>query len=217
MASKRVGDIYKITVDNDFYIGSTWDFDHRLATHKSNSKTDNQKLYKAIRDNNNQFEMTLLYKYECYTDTELRMEERKCYDELKPNLNMQRPYVSKEEFIEDKKQQYSKYKDMIKKYNKQYKIENRETILEKQRQHYEKNRETILEKKKEYKIKNKEKFLETTKKCYIKHRVKQLKQTKERRDNNKYICGCGSRVLNVNSAIKNHEQCKKHQKYLLQM
>ena len=45
MASKRVGDIYKITVDNDFYIGSTWDFDQRLILHKSFSKKNNQKLY----------------------------------------------------------------------------------------------------------------------------------------------------------------------------
>ena len=172
MASKRVGKIYKIKVNKDFYIGSTWDFDDRLKLHTSKSKSKNYKLYKAIRDNNNKFEMILLYEYECYTDEELRIEERRCYDELKPNLNSQRPSVSKEEYVEDKKQQYSKYKDSIKKYNKQYCIENKEYILEKE---------------------------------------------KERRDNKKYICGCGSRVLNQNWYITKHEQTQRHQKYLLEM
>ena len=161
MASKRVGDIYKITVDKDFYIGSTWHFNHRLALHKNYSKTDNRKLYKAIRDNNNEFEMTLLYEYECYTDEELRMEERKCYDEMKPTLNMYRPYISEEEKIE-----------YIKKHKKQYYIKNKDNIMI-------------------YK--------------------------KQWRDKNKYICGCGSRVLNENSHVKKHEQCKKHKNYLLQM
>jgi len=191
MASKRVGKIYKITVNKDFYIGSTWHLKKRAICHKRFSKFKNSKLYKAIRDNNNEFEMTLLYDYECYTDTELRMEERKCYDELKPNLNMQRPYTTQEENIEQAKQ------------NK--------------RQYYQKNRETILEREKQSRIENKEKFLEKAKKSYIKYREKQLKQTKERRDKNKYICGCGNSVLNVNSAIKKHEQCKKHRKYLLEI
>tara|TARA_R100000541_G_C1859568_1_gene78995 strand:- start:158 stop:676 length:519 start_codon:yes stop_codon:yes gene_type:complete len=172
MASKRVGDIYKIKVNKDFYIGSTWYFNQRFTLHKSNSKTSDIKLYKAIRDNNNEFEMTLLYEYECYTDTELRMEERRCYDELKPNLNSQRPSVSKEEVVECKHQ---------------YHIQNREAILERHKQNYIENRENVLERQKKH------------------------------RDNNTYICGCGSRVLNRSSYITKHEQTQRHQKYLLQM
>ena len=172
MASKRVGKIYKITVNKDFYIGSTWDFNQRLTLHKSFPKKNNCKLYKTIRDNNNQFDMELLYEYECHTDEELRMEERICYDELKPNLNSQRPYISKEELYE---------------YNKQNYIKNRETLLEKKKQHYIENRETILERRKQQRL------------------------------NNTYICGCGSRVLNHNRDIRNHEQTQKHQKYLLEI
>jgi hypothetical protein len=157
MASKRVGDIYKITVDKDLYIGSTWDFNQRLQLHKSNSKTSDIKLYKVIRDNNNEFEMSLLYNYECYTDTELRMEERNCYDELKPNLNTNKPYVSQEE---------------MKEYWKNYYIKNKETIEAKE---------------------------------------------KQRRDNSRYICGCGSSVINKSSQIKRHEQTQKHKNYLLDM
>lgn len=161
MASKRVGKIYKIIINDDFYIGSTFDFNHRLASHKSKSTFKNSKLYIAIRHNNYQFDMVLLYNYECYTDTELRMEERKCYDEMKPNLNTYKPYRSKEEKIE---------------YCKQYK-----------KQYHNENKDNIVIYKKQW------------------------------RDKNKYICGCGSRVLNENSHVKNHEQTQRHQKYLLEM
>lgn len=191
MASKRLGDIYKITVDKDFYIGSTFDFNRRLATHKSFSTFKNSKLYIAIRHNNYKFDMELLYEYECYTDEELRMEERKCYEELKPTLNTYKPYISKEEKIEVNKQTCKEYyienKDNINEVGKQYRIKNRDTISENRKQNYIKNRESLLEKGKQY------------------------------RDNNKYICGCGSRVLNENAAIKIHEQTKKHKNYLLQM
>ena len=176
MASKRIGDIYKITVDKDFYIGSTWDFNKRLISHKSFSTFRNHKLYIAIRHNNYKFDMELLYEYECYTDQELRMEEQRCYEELKPTLNTYRPYMSKEEKIEVNKQTC-----------KEYYIENKESRLEYQNQHYIENRDTLLERRKKY------------------------------RDNKKYICGCGSRVLNQNAAIRTHEQTQRHKNYLLQM
>ena len=204
MASKRVGKIYKIKVNKDFYIGSTWDFDYRLKCHTSKSKNKNYKLYKAIRDNNNKFEMILLYNYECYTDTELRIEERRCYDELKPNLNVYRPYTTQEERIEQKKQ-----------YKKQYNNENRETIREQVKQYRIENRETLLEKQKQNYIKNKESRLEYQKQHYIENRENNLENKKKHRDNNKYICGCGSRVLNENAAIRNHAQTQRHKKYLL--
>lgn len=142
MASKRVGKIYKITVNDDFYIGSTWYLKKRAICHKRFSTFKNSKLYKAIRDNNNEFEMTLLYDYECYTDTELRMEERKCYDELKPNLNMNRPYTTQEERIEQNKQYYIENKETINESKKQYNIKNRETIRKRKKQHRIENKET---------------------------------------------------------------------------
>ena len=132
MASKRLGDIYKITVDKDFYIGSTWDFNHRLRGHKSFSTFKNTKLYIAIRHNNYKFDMELLYEYECYTDEELRMEEQRCYEELKPTLNTYRPYISKEEKIEVNKQTC-----------KEYYIENKESRLEHQNQYYIENKSLI--------------------------------------------------------------------------
>ena len=191
MASKRVGDIYKITVDKDFYIGSTFDFNKRLIAHKSFSTVKNSKLYIAIRHNNYEFDMELLYEYECYTDEELRMEEQRCYEELKPNLNMKRPYISKEEKIEVNKQTCKEYyienKESRLEYQNQYYIENKESRLEYQNQHYIKNRDTLLERRKKY------------------------------RDNKKYICGCGSRVLNENAGIRTHEQTQRHKNYLLQM
>jgi len=215
------GKIYKIIINDDFYIGSTFDFDQRLRSHKFYSKTSNQKLYKAIRDNNSKFEMILLYNYECYTDTELRIEERRCYDELKPNLNSQRPYMSKEEFNEINKQKskefYSINKESVLKKMKQHYIENRETIRERKKQHRIENKEMLSEKAKQYRIKNRDTLSERNKQKYIKNRDTILERHKKYRDNKKYICGCGSRVLNENAGIRIHEQTQRHQKYLLDM
>ena len=68
-----------------------------------------------------------------------------------------------------------------------------------------------------YYIKNKEKRNEQDKQFYIKNRENVLERQKQHRDNNKYICGCGSGVINQNWHIRNHAQTKKHQKYLLKM
>ena len=202
MASKRVGDIYKIIVNDDFYIGSTWDFHKRLILHKSNSKTSDYKLYKAIRDNNNKFDMVLLYNYECYTDTELRIEERRCYDELKPNLNNNRPYRTEEERIE---------------YNKQNYIKNRETILEKQKHYRIENRETIREQSKQYRIENLETYKARDKKYYDENRETINERIRQQNKKNRYICGCGSSIPNQSCHIKRHEQSEKHKTYLFEM
>tara|TARA_R110002012_G_scaffold82624_2_gene208733 strand:- start:194 stop:946 length:753 start_codon:yes stop_codon:yes gene_type:complete len=250
MASKRVGKIYKIIINDDFYIGSTFNFDHRLKKHKLRSKTSDIKLYKAIRDNNNEFEMTLLYEYECYTDTELRMEERRCYDKLKPNLNILRPYITEEERKElgspswknnrqkgieyriktkEKRKEYCiKNKEILAENNKVWRSKNKEILAENNKVWRSKNKELLSEKAKQYNIKNKDKISEYRKEHYIKNSDKIIEYQKQyrienklalqlKRDNNRYICGCGSSVTNTNSAIKNHEQTKKHQKYLFEM
>jgi len=250
MASKRVGKIYKIIVDNDFYIGSTFDFNRRLKKHKVRSKTSDFKLYKAIRDNNNKFDMVLLYNYECYTDTELRIVERKYYDELKPTLNSQRPYITEEErkelgspswknnrqkgieyrikTKEKKKEYYIKNKEILAEKYKVWRSKNKEILAEKHKVWCSKNKELLSEKAKQYNIKNKDKISEYRKEHYIKNSDKNIEYQRQyrienklalqlKRDNNRYICGCGSSVTNTNSQIKKHEQTQKHQKYLLDM
>ena len=48
---KKEGIIYIIMKDNNIYIGSTiQDLNKRMYTHKKDSKTKNNKLYKCIRD-----------------------------------------------------------------------------------------------------------------------------------------------------------------------
>ena len=103
----KTGCVYNITIGEiGFYIGSAEDFDKRLIHHNERAKTSNIKLYKAIRENNEKFVMTKLYDFEYENDIELRIEERRCYDQMKPNLNMNRPHITKEEMKEYNKQYY---------------------------------------------------------------------------------------------------------------
>jgi len=76
-----LGCIYKISAGtDDFYIGSTFDFNERVRKHTTDSKNKKTKLYKAIRDNNGDFNMEKLHDYKCENETELRIEERRVYN-----------------------------------------------------------------------------------------------------------------------------------------
>ena len=81
------------------------------------------------------FDMEVLYEYACANETELRMEEQRCIDKMKPILNSQRAYSSEEDTIE---------------YHKQYREQNRDMILEYNKKRYEQNRDAIIEKQKKY-------------------------------------------------------------------
>ena len=139
--------IYKISVADEFYIGSTDNFEVRKYHHIKTMKKSKLKLYQAIRDNDYEFVMEKLHDYDCETDEELRMEERRVYDEMKPTLNRTRPHITKEDKVA---------------YKKQYQQENKEKIALKQKEKYE-NR-TIEEqqndtlRRKQYRIDNKEKL-----------------------------------------------------------
>ena len=142
----KTGCVYNITVgEMGFYIGSAKDFDKRLIKHNIDKKTSNYKLYKAIRENGGKFVMTKLYDVEYENTVELRIQERKCYDEMKPNLNMVRPYITKEE---------------IKEYKKQYYIDNGDKIKERHNKYYLDNTDKIKERTKQYKIDNADKIKE---------------------------------------------------------
>jgi len=148
--------IYKISVLDDFYIGSTIDFDGRLDKHTSRAKDYKQKLYQAIRDNNNEFVMVKLHDYECETDEELFIEERRVYDEMKPTLNMRRPHITDEERVAydrktQKKQHYQENKEKIALRQKQYNQEHAEKNALRSRQHYQLNKEKISLQRKERK------------------------------------------------------------------
>ena len=145
-----IGCIYKITLgDLGFYIGSAKDFDKRLNQHNKDTKTSNVKLYKAIRENDGKFVMTKLHDFEYENDVELHIEERSVYDALSPNLNMIRPYITKEEL-----------KEYYKKYNNKYYIDNADKLKEKQRRYYNDNGDKIKENRSKYYLDNTDKINE---------------------------------------------------------
>ena len=174
--------IYKISVGNlGFYIGSAKNYNKRLGQHRRSIKKSNLKIHQAIRDNNNEFVMEKLHDFECETNEELRIEERRVYDELKPNLNNNRPYITAEEIREDKnkynkqykidnpnkfKQYYIDNKDKIDKKNKQWMIDNADKVKEKNKQWRTENADKIKERSKEYYNDNKDKIKEKHKQHY---------------------------------------------------
>lgn len=151
-----IGIVYIIWVLGDFYVGSTWDMDERKRIHNSDMKTSNVKLYVAIRENNNNFVMTIHHEFICETDEELRQEEQRTMDSLKPNLNERRAYNSEE----DDKEYHKKYDELHKEEKKEYYEENKVEILEKTKEYRELNKEKINEKAKQDRIDNPEKYQE---------------------------------------------------------
>ena len=140
----KTGCVYNITVGEiGFYIGSTEDIDKRLKEHKSNAKKSNIKLHKAIRENGGKFVMTKLYDVEYENDVELRIEERKSYDEMKPNLNTNRPHITKKEIKEYKKQYYIDNGDKLKERHNKYYLDNTDKIKEREKQRYNDNIDKI--------------------------------------------------------------------------
>jgi len=184
-----IGCIYRINVGEfGFYIGSAKDFDERLTTHNDKMKTSHYKLYKAIRENNEKFVMTKLHDFEYETDEELRIEERRVYDALSPNLNMIRPYITEQEMLDHQLNYRIINADKIKQKNKKYYIDNVDRITE-QKKHYRSSKaDYYSEYDKQYRIDNKEKIREQR--------------------NKKTICVCGCEVAQC--CLTRHKKSQKH-------
>ena len=153
----EIGFVYKITPHNceEFYIGSTTDMKQRESQHITVSKIKTTKVYIKIRECGG-FVMKLLYEYECENETELRMEEQRCIDIMKPILNINRAFTSEEGHIEQRKIYNEKNKDVLREKQKIYAEKNKDAIREKQKIYNEKNREVLSEKHKIYNQKNKD-------------------------------------------------------------
>ena len=189
----KTGCVYNITVgDKGIYIGSSEDFDKRLIQHNKDVKTKNSKIHKAMRENGGKFVMTKLYDIEYENDVELRIEERKCYDKMKPNLNMNRPYVSDEEMKEYKNKWYNDNIDKIKKRQKKWYQDNADKIKESANNYYIENIDKVRERGKQYRIDNIDKIKE--------------------RESKKTTCDCGCE-LSYN-ALKRHQKTDKHLKLM---
>jgi hypothetical protein len=98
--------IYKICAKDknicDMYIGHTTNFESRKLAHhiSSNNKKNNLRLYKFIRENGGweNWEMTQIASYKCNNLLEARMKEQIHYEEYKPTLNCNPPYVDKKKY-----------------------------------------------------------------------------------------------------------------------
>jgi len=146
--------IYKIKHNEDYndeniYIGSTCNLIRRRCQHKDccnkeNNKEYNKPLYQYIRENGgwDNYIMIKIHDYKCNSKSELKIEERKMIDMLKPKLNKNIPTRSKKEYYEENKEH------LVEK-NKEWYEANKELLAEKKKKKYEANKQDINEKRKE--------------------------------------------------------------------
>jgi len=138
--------IYKISKDNDFYVGSTTDFPSRKYKHKSNCSNEKSteyrfKLYQTIRDKGgwDSWEMTPLEEYvDCKSQIQARIREEEWRVKLNAILNTKRAYTSKEQRKEDLANYDKIHADKIKEQQKQRYIDNADKIKEQQKTYYKK-------------------------------------------------------------------------------
>ena len=203
--------IYKISVGNlGFYIGSAKNYNVRLGQHRRSIKKSNLKIHQAIRDNNNEFVMEKLHDFECETNEELRIEERRVYDELKPNLNNNRPYITAEEIREDKNHYNKQYKiDNPNKF-KQYYIDNKDKIDKKNKQWMIDNADKVKEKNKQWRTENADKIKERSKEYYNDNKEKRKEKNKQWRTNNADKIKEHSKEYYNDNKDKIREKHKKH-------
>jgi hypothetical protein len=198
--------VYKIFCNDknilDFYIGSTRNFTMRKKYHINTSKNSNLKLYDIIRENGgwDKWTMELIEEYPCTCREELVIRERYWYDELKPTLNINRPFTSYEEekkkwkdYRENNKEKIHQYKKQYreanresnKEYMSKYMEANRESIKQQRREHYEANKESIKKKSREYREANRESIKQQRREYYKANKESISQQKKEYREANK--------------------------------
>ena len=133
--------IYKIVCNDlnikDCYVGHTTNWIKRKSAHKTNCNNQNRKehnhnVYKFIRQNGGwgNWEMIEIKKYPCNDKREAEAEERRYYEQLNSNLNTYRPFTTKDEKKEQRKDYDKNYneknKDKIKEINKNYNENNKD-------------------------------------------------------------------------------------------
>lgn len=142
--------IYRISVADYTYIGSTLDFKQRKSGHKSDCKSKGLKIYQVIKDNGgwDNCEMVPIEEYECENNTQARIREEYWRREYDAKMNSVKSYRTEKE------------KDD---YHKQYYINNKETLV---KDYIEKKKEHILCWHKDYYNTNKKEILEKMKTKY---------------------------------------------------
>jgi len=142
------GKIYKIVVNTDEeykpYVGSTCqELSQRMTDHRSDyKKWKNGKQTKCYSyDLFDKFgvencKIILLEEYSCDNKIKLIMKEREWFDKI-GNCNQNKPFISKEEIIEYKKEWYETNMEQIIKYKKEWYEANKEQICEKKKEKFE--------------------------------------------------------------------------------
>ena len=96
------------------YVGSSRNIKKRLSLHKyhANRETNTIKLYSAIREHGgfDNWIFEVVESGRCETKSKIKSRERFYFDKLKPDLNMIRPQVSKEERRSDKLEKMKQYR-----------------------------------------------------------------------------------------------------------
>ena len=128
------GVIYKITSGDECYVGSTNDYKRRVKDHKSNiinenSKDYNYKLYKTIRANDGDWEMSIYEENLSMTKDELRIREEEVRLLLGATLNSRACFLTKEQKKEQARNADSEWrkanKERIAEYNAAYYVLNK--------------------------------------------------------------------------------------------
>ena len=119
--------IYKLTIvghNELFYIGSSAELENRIGQHKHCVKTSNAKLYKTIRAEGGEFEVEILYEFQCATKLEQRKVEQEYINKLEPPLNSKKAYCLASERIEYDKDWRDNNKEYHREYHKEWRSEN---------------------------------------------------------------------------------------------
>jgi predicted GIY-YIG superfamily endonuclease len=95
--------IYKISIADYIYIGSTRDFKQRKIEHKSRfNKEYTYKVYEIIRENGgwDKCEVIPIEEYECENNTQARIREEYWRREYEAQMNSRKAYISMQEYKE---------------------------------------------------------------------------------------------------------------------
>jgi hypothetical protein len=127
--------IYKISIGDECYIGSTKDLAQRKAHHKHscNNESSNKyhyKLYKYIRDNGgfDKCDIIPVEEYECETKRAAECREEYWRRKYKATLNMKQAFTTEEESQQKLKEWREANKDHIREMNKIWEQNNLELI-----------------------------------------------------------------------------------------
>lgn len=139
------GQIYRLVHSSGqtLYVGSTIEaLSMRIAKHRyAANRSPERPLYKWVAENGGwgEIKIILIRTAPCDNQDELRREEREEFDKWAPNLNVLRPYVTREEELE-----------RIREKNKRWREQNSELHRELKRQWKENNRDRHNAYKREY-------------------------------------------------------------------